>query len=123
MEVVLVITLVIATAILFAGKTPLALLFLVLTAGSILRFRHNLVNYVTATCLAGYALHFLPFGPADFALKSGRVTSRTDELSYHEAIIFSLSLLMIGFVQFVALKRSRSAALTGSTHLSGSRSV
>jgi hypothetical protein len=122
MEVVLVTVLVVATAILFhdGAKTPLALVFLALTAGSVLRFRSDLVNYVTAACLTGYVVHFV----------SGSVIGWQQErplpehlTSWHEAVIFSLSLLMIGFVQYMALKRSRRAALTSSTHPSGSRNA
>ncbi len=109
MEVVLVTVLLIATATLFPNdggpKTPLALLFLALTAGSVLRVLPGLVIYAATTCLVGYGVYFVVgsiIGP-----KVGWVVDEKDALTLHEATVFSLTLLVIGFVQYMALRRLR----------------
>ena len=39
-------------------QRPLVLLYPLLAVGAVLTFRTDLVGYVTALCLAGYAMHF-----------------------------------------------------------------
>jgi serine/threonine-protein kinase len=81
------------------AKSSIVLIYHVLVAGSVLRFRPDLVGYVTLLSLAGYLFHVARawwFVPAQLPTAM-------------EAIPFILSLLMIGLIQYFALRRSRAA--------------
>jgi serine/threonine-protein kinase len=80
-----------------SAKSPLALLYHVLVAFAVLRFRADLVIYVTGLALAGYFCHvaytvmYLPQLALDF----------------REVLPFALSLAVIGWIQYLALRRVR----------------
>jgi serine/threonine-protein kinase len=80
-----------------SAKSPLALLYHVLVAFAVLRFRADLVIYVTGLALAGYFCHvaytvaYLP----------------ELELNFREVLPFALSLAVIGLIQYLALRRVR----------------
>ncbi len=82
-----------------SAKSPLALLYHVLVAFSVLRFRADLVGYVTGLALLGYFCHvaytvtYLPGLHLDF----------------REVLPFALSLTVIGLIQYLALRRVRAA--------------
>jgi serine/threonine-protein kinase len=83
-----------------SAKSPLALLYLVLVAGSVLRFRPGLVGYVTVLSLAAYLVHVV-FTVQCLAPK--------EELAFTDVVPFALSLVIIGLVQYFALRRARAA--------------
>ncbi|NLF71044.1 MAG: serine/threonine protein kinase [Candidatus Anammoximicrobium sp.] len=80
-----------------SAKSSLALLYHVLVAFSVLRFRADLVGYVTVLSLLGYLAHvaytvaYLP----------------ELELNFREVFPFALSLTVIGLIQYLALRRVR----------------
>jgi len=82
-----------------SAKSPLVLLYQVLVAFAILRFRADLVIYVTVLALLGYFCHvaytvtYLPQLP----------------LNFREVFPFALSLSVIGLIQYLALRRVRAA--------------
>jgi len=81
------------------ANSPLALLYLVLVAGSVLRFHVPLVGYVTALSLAGYLTHVLH-----------TMCYRPEEnLTLTDVAPFSLSLVLIGLIQYFSLRRARTA--------------
>jgi serine/threonine-protein kinase len=81
------------------AKSPIALVYHVLVAGSVLRFRARLVGYVTVLSLVGYMVHVLH-----------TVQCRPDEhLVFTDVVPFALSLVIIGLVQYFALRRARAA--------------
>jgi hypothetical protein len=75
------------------------LLYHVLVAFAVLRFRADLILYVTGLALAGYFCHvaytvaYLPELGLDF----------------REVLPFALSLTVIGWIQYLALRRVRAA--------------
>jgi hypothetical protein len=75
------------------------LLYHVLVAGSVLRFRVRLVGYVTALSFVGYLIHVVH-----------TVLYRPEEhLVFTDVVPFALSLLIIGSIQYFALRRARAA--------------
>lgn len=82
-----------------SAKSPLVLLYHVLVAFAVLRFRADLILYVTGLALAGYFCHvaytvaYLPELGLDF----------------REVLPFALSLTVIGWIQYLALRRVRAA--------------
>jgi eukaryotic-like serine/threonine-protein kinase len=82
-----------------SAKSPLVLLYHVLVAFAVLRFRADLILYVTGLALAGYFCHvaytvaYLPELGLDF----------------REVMPFALSLSVIGWIQYLALRRVRAA--------------
>lgn len=86
------------TLLLFAAESansPLVLLYHVIVAGSILRCRTDLVAYVTFLSISGYAIHLL------YLLWAAR---RFPEITTYVPTL--LSLLLIGIVQYLSLRRS-----------------
>ncbi len=86
------------TLLLFAAESansPLVLLYHVIVAGSILRCRTGLVAYVTFLSMSGYAIHLLYLLWAPGTLPA--ITTYVPTL---------LSLLLIGIVQYLSLRRS-----------------
>jgi len=82
-----------------SAKSPLALLYHVLVAFSVLRFRSDLVGYVTGLALLGYSCHV-----------AYTVTYRPElQLNFREVFPFALSLTVIGLIQYLALRRVRAA--------------
>ena len=93
---------VLVTILLAAGtgaKSPLAVLYHVLIAGAVLRFSVPLVTFVTLLSLAGYLSQVL------------RGVWWQPELlpTAETAMPFALSLLTLGLIQHLALRRSRAA--------------
>jgi serine/threonine-protein kinase len=98
------------TIFLFAtdsAKSPLVLLYHVLVAFAVLRFRADLIIYVTVLALLGYSCHvaytvtYLPH------LK----------LNFREVFPFALSLAVIGLIQYLALRRVRAVYETAGAGL------
>lgn len=80
-----------------SAKSPLALLYHVLVAFSVLRFRADLVGYVTGLALLGYFCHV-----------AYTVTYLPElGLSLREVFPFALSLAVVGLIQYMALRRVR----------------
>jgi hypothetical protein len=76
-------------------------------AGSVLRFRTDLVGYVTALSVAGYLLHVV-----------AAVAARPEDVPTPlEATPFVLSLVVIGVIQYFALRRSRASYELAAKHL------
>jgi len=80
-----------------SAKSPLALLYHVLVAFAVLRFRGDLVIYVTGLALAGYFCH-VAYTVAYL---------QELELNFREVLPFALSLGVIGWIQYLALRRVR----------------
>ena len=81
------------------ATSPIALLYHVLVAGSVLRFRARLVGYVTILSLAGYLVHVLH-----------TAQYRPEErLVFTDVVPFALSLVLIGLIQYFSLRRARAA--------------
>ena len=97
MEIVLLSVLLLATG--QAAKSPLSPLFLVLVAASVLRFRSELVAYVTGLSLVSYLL----------LAALTRVAGDVPGLSLLEIVPLVLCILCIGMIQYFALRRSHSA--------------
>ncbi|MBJ44454.1 MAG: hypothetical protein CMJ80_14475 [Planctomycetaceae bacterium] len=97
MEIVLLSVLLLATG--QAAKSPLSPLFLVLVAASVLRFRSELVAYVTGLSLVSYLL----------LAALTRVAGDIPGLSLLEIVPLVLCILCIGMIQYFALRRSHSA--------------
>jgi serine/threonine-protein kinase len=95
MEVALV------TVLLFpadGAKSALAILYHLLVAGAVLRLRTDLVGYATVLALVGYLSHVL--------YAAGY---RPDALPpFREVVPFTISLGLIGLIQYFALRRCRS---------------
>ncbi len=82
-----------------SAKSPLALLYQVLVAFAVLRFRADLVLYVTVLALLGYSCHV-----------AYTVTYLPElQLNFREVFPFALSLTVIGLIQYLALRRVRAA--------------
>jgi len=82
-----------------SAKSPLALLYHVLVAFAVLRFRAGLVVYVTGLALLGYFCHV-----------AYTVTYLPKlQLNFREVFPFALSLAVIGLIQYLALRRVRAA--------------
>jgi hypothetical protein len=75
----------------------MAPVYLVLVAGAVLRFRVRLIGYVTALCVVGYLTQVLQAWLVRPALLPG----------WRQAVPFVLSLVVIGIVQYFALRRSQ----------------
>jgi len=92
---------VLITLLLFPANGPqsaLALLYHVLVAGAVLRLRTDLVGYATVLALVGYLSHVL--------CAAGY---RPDVLPpFREVVPFTISLGVIGLIQYLALRRCRS---------------
>lgn len=82
-----------------SAKSPLALLYHVLVAFAVLRFRADLIIYVTLLALAGYFCHV------------AYTVACLPELGldFREVLPFALSLSVIGWIQYLALRRVRAA--------------
>jgi serine/threonine-protein kinase len=81
------------------ARSGLVLLYQALVAGSVLRFRARLVVYVTALALAGYLIHV-----------AHTVSYRPElPLAFTEFVPFALTLVIIGLIQYFALRRVRAA--------------
>lgn len=89
------------TILLFAADGPqsgLAFLYHVLVAGSVLRLRTDLVGYATVLALVGYLSHvFYAAGYRPNVLPP-----------FREVVPFTISLGVIGLIQYLALRRCRS---------------
>jgi hypothetical protein len=85
-----------------AAQSPLAIVYLMLAAASVLRFQSVLVAYVTCLCLAAYAFQvwLTRNGFPDMPDDPGKV-----ELM--EWAPMGLGILSIGLIQYFALRRSR----------------
>lgn len=79
------------------ATSPLALFYHVMVAGSVLRFRTDLIGYVTGLSVAGYLLH----------VAMAHAWSRDVAPKFREVMPFVLTLLLIGMIQYFALRRSR----------------
>jgi serine/threonine-protein kinase len=91
------------TLLLFATdgpKSALIVVYLALVASSVLRFRVALIFYVTGLSLAGYLLHVV-----HTAIARPRLAP-----TLLEATPFVLTLIVIGLIQYFALRRSRIAS-------------
>jgi serine/threonine-protein kinase len=90
-----------------SAKSPLALLYHVLVAFAVLRFRADLIIYVTGLALLGYFCHV-----------AYTVTYLPQlQLNFREVFPFALSLAVIGLIQYLALCRVRAAYETVGTGL------
>jgi serine/threonine-protein kinase len=80
-----------------SAKSPLVILYHVLVAFAVLRFRADLIIYVTGLALAGYFCHV-----------AYTVTYLPQlQLNFREVFPFALSLAVIGLIQYLALRRVR----------------
>lgn len=90
------------TGLLFATKgaaSGLVIVYHVLVAGVVLRGRTDLVGYATVLALLGYLSHVLH-----------AIGYRTDvEISFTEVLPISISLGIIGMIQYLALRRCQTA--------------
>ncbi len=79
-----------------SARSPLALVYQVLVASSVVRGRTDLVGYVTGLAIACYTLHV--------AYTCMLLPGAT--LHFNEAFPFALSLAVIGLIQYLALKHA-----------------
>jgi serine/threonine-protein kinase len=79
-----------------SARSPLALVYQVLVASSVVRGRTDLVGYVTGLTIACYTLHVA----YTCLLLPGAA------LQFNEAFPFALSLAVIGLIQYLALKHA-----------------
>jgi serine/threonine-protein kinase len=87
------------TALLFwaaSANSSLVLLYHVIVAGSVLRCRKNLVVYVTLAALIGYGIH----------LTYLNYTHPLELPEIHRTVPTTLSLILIGIIQYFSLLRS-----------------
>ncbi|MCU0714658.1 MAG: serine/threonine protein kinase [Pirellula sp.] len=87
------------TALLFwaaSANSSLVLLYHVIVAGSVLRCRKNLVVYVTLAALIGYGIH----------LTYLNYTQPLELPEIHRTVPTTLSLILIGIIQYFSLLRS-----------------
>ncbi len=90
-----------------SAKSPLALLYHVLVAFAVLRFRADLIVYVTGLALLGYFCHV-----------AYTVTYLPQlQLNFREVFPFALSLAVIGLIQYLALRRVRAVYETAGAGL------
>ena len=90
-----------------SAKSPLVLLYHVLVAFAVLRFRADLIIYVTGLALLGYFCHV-----------AYTVTYLPQlQLNFREVFPFALSLAVIGLIQYLALRRVRAVYETAGAGL------
>ena len=99
---VLLLTCFLASPDLHGGKSYFVYLYFPIVAHASLRFRTDLVAYVTGLTIIAYLLH----------VGRNNLSPTLPDVALSEAVTFSLSVLAVGIVQYLSLRRSRVAIET-----------